>query len=87
MSKKMDTKGQQRQRPNIIIILADDLGFSEIGCFGSEIYTPNIDSLATTGIQFTQMYNCATMLSKSCIINDGFVPASGRYWTYGKLRK
>lgn len=47
----------QQQKPNIILILADDLGFSDIGCYGSEIPTPNIDSLATHGIRFTHFYN------------------------------
>lgn len=46
-------------RPNIIVILADDMGYSDIGCFGSEIHTPNIDRLAAGGIRFTQFYNCA----------------------------
>ncbi len=36
-------------RPNILLILADDMGFSDIGCFGSEIHTPNIDALAASG--------------------------------------
>jgi arylsulfatase A-like enzyme len=47
------------ERPNIIIIMADDLGFSDPGCFGGEIQTPNLDILAEGGIRFTQMYNCA----------------------------
>lgn len=46
-------------RPNIIIIMADDLGFSDVGCFGGEIHTPNIDSLAKNGLRFTQFYNAA----------------------------
>jgi arylsulfatase len=46
-------------RPNILIILADDMGYSDLGCFGGEIQTPNIDKLATTGVRFTQFYNCA----------------------------
>ena len=45
------------KKPNIIIILADDLGFSDIGCYGSEIATPNLDKLAAKGIRFTQFYN------------------------------
>ncbi|MCK7497227.1 MAG: sulfatase-like hydrolase/transferase [Comamonadaceae bacterium] len=44
------------RRPNIVIILADDLGFSDMGCFGSEIKTPNLDSLAKAGVRFTQFY-------------------------------
>ena len=46
-------------RPNILIFLADDLGFSDIGCYGSEIATPNIDRLAADGLRFTQFYNTA----------------------------
>lgn len=44
-------------RPNIVVILADDLGFSDIGCSGSEIPTPRLDALAGHGVRFTQFYN------------------------------
>jgi arylsulfatase A-like enzyme len=44
-------------RPNVLLILADDLGFSDIGCYGSEVHTPNIDKLAAEGLRFTQFYN------------------------------
>jgi arylsulfatase A-like enzyme len=44
-------------RPNIVVILADDMGFSDVGCYGSEIATPNIDRLAAQGVRFTQFYN------------------------------
>ena len=44
-------------KPNIIVILADDMGFSDIGCYGSEISTPNLDALAANGLRFTQFYN------------------------------
>ena len=46
-------------KPNILIILADDLGYSDIGCYGGEINTPNIDRLAAGGVKFAQMYNTA----------------------------
>ncbi|HVE39698.1 MAG TPA: arylsulfatase [Planctomycetota bacterium] len=46
-------------RPNILILLADDMGFSDIGCYGSEIATPNLDRLAAGGLRFTQFYNNA----------------------------
>ena len=46
-------------RPNILIILADDLGFSDLGCYGGEIQTPNLDALARGGLRFTQFYNTA----------------------------
>ncbi|MDH5247887.1 MAG: arylsulfatase [Cyclobacteriaceae bacterium] len=47
------------QRPNIIIVMVDDMGFSDIGCYGSEIATPHIDSLGYNGIRFTQFYNAS----------------------------
>lgn len=43
--------------PNIVLILADDLGFSDLGCYGGEIETPNLDRLAAEGMRFTQFYN------------------------------
>ncbi|KAA2238479.1 arylsulfatase [Chitinophaga agrisoli] len=45
------------KRPNIIVILADDMGFSDLGCYGGEVHTPNIDWLAGNGIRYTQFYN------------------------------
>jgi arylsulfatase len=47
------------KRPNIMIILSDDMGFSDLGCYGGEIQTPNLDRLAANGIRFTQFYNNA----------------------------
>jgi arylsulfatase A-like enzyme len=44
-------------RPNIVVILADDMGFSDLGCYGSEIQTPNLDKLASGGMRFTEFYN------------------------------
>ena len=46
-------------RPNIVLIMADDMGFSDLGCYGGEINTPHIDRLATEGLRFSQFYNCA----------------------------
>ena len=45
------------EKPNIIVILSDDVGYSDIGCFGGEIETPNLDALAKSGLRFTQFYN------------------------------
>lgn len=50
---------QQASRPNIIFILADDMGYSDIGCYGGEIQTPNIDRLAQEGLRYRQFYNGA----------------------------
>ena len=46
-------------QPNIVLIMADDMGYSDIGCYGGEIHTPNLDRLATEGIRFSQFYNGA----------------------------
>lgn len=55
-------EAQADKRPNIIVILADDLGYSDLGCYGSEIHTPNLDKLAQNGLRFTRFYNA----SRSC---------------------
>ncbi len=46
-------------QPNVLLIMADDLGFSDLGCYGGEIATPNLDKLAKNGLRFTQFYNTA----------------------------
>jgi arylsulfatase len=54
----MASAQKNEQRPNIILIMVDDLGFSDIGSYGaSEIHTPNLDRLASEGIRFRQFYN------------------------------
>ena len=45
------------ERPNVIVILVDDMGFSDIGSYGSEIPTPHLDAMAKRGIKFSQFYN------------------------------
>ena len=52
-----ETTTEAPDKPNIIVILADDMGYSDISCYGSEIQTPNIDQLAGDGVKFTQFYN------------------------------
>src|SRR5881394_1853539 len=47
------------ERPNVVIFLADDLGYSDLGCYGGDIQTPNLDALAKNGLRFTQFYNTA----------------------------
>ena len=51
--------GRAAERPNIVLILADDVGYSDLGCFGGEIATPNLDALAAGGLRFTNFYNAA----------------------------
>jgi arylsulfatase len=52
-------RAAESAKPNIVVILVDDMGFSDLGCYGSEIPTPNLDRLAAGGIRFTQFYNGA----------------------------
>jgi len=60
--------------PNIIVILVDDMGFSDIGCYGSEIETPHLDGLAENGIRFTHMYNCARCCPTRASLLTGLYP-------------
>lgn len=57
--------------PNITVILLDDMGYSDIGCFGSEIRTPNIDRLAAGGVRFTQFHNTARCCPSRASIMTG----------------
>jgi arylsulfatase len=50
---------RQPARPNVVVVLADDLGYSDTGCYGGEIETPNLNALAADGLRFTQFYNTA----------------------------
>jgi arylsulfatase A-like enzyme len=61
-------------RPNFILIMADDMGFSDIGCMGSEIKTPNIDGLARQGMLFTQFYNNAKCTTTRASLLSGMYP-------------
>jgi len=61
-------------RPNIILIMADDLGFSDIGPYGSEIATPALDSLARNGLRFTQFYNTARCCPTRASLMTGLYP-------------
>ncbi len=59
-------------KPNIVLILADDLGFSDIGCYGGEIATPNLDRLAAGGLRLTQMYNTARCWPTRACLMTGY---------------
>ncbi len=64
-----------RQQPNIIVILADDLGYSDLGCYGGEIATPNIDALAAGGVKLTQVYNSARCCPSRASLMTGLYPS------------
>src|SRR5437016_10025189 len=59
-------------KPNILIILADDLGYSDLGCYGGEIRTPNLDKLAADGLRFTQFYNTARCWPSRAALLTGY---------------
>jgi arylsulfatase A-like enzyme len=61
-----------KPKPNILIILADDMGYSDAGCYGSEIATPNLDALAKNGVRFTQFYNTARCWPSRAAILTGY---------------
>jgi len=61
-------------RPNIVIVLADDVGFSDIGCYGGEIRTPNLDRLGYQGIRFTQFYNTGRCCPTRASLLTGLYP-------------
>src|SRR6266516_1503374 len=61
-------------RPNIVVILSDDMGFSDLGCYGSEIRTPNLDRLAANGLRFTQFYNTARCCPTRASLLTGLYP-------------
>jgi arylsulfatase A-like enzyme/lysophospholipase L1-like esterase len=65
------------QPPNLVLILLDDVGYSDYGCFGSEIKTPNIDRLAAQGLRFTQFYNNAICLPTRFSLLTGLYPRYG----------
>src|ERR1044071_5468398 len=62
------------KRPNILIILNDDMGFSDIGCYGGEIQTPNLDRLATNGLRYSQFYNTARCSPSRASLLTGLHP-------------
>jgi len=62
------------KRPNIIIMMADDMGFSDIGCYGSEIKTPNLDGLAAGGVRLSQFYNTGRCCPTRASLLTGLYP-------------
>jgi arylsulfatase A-like enzyme len=61
-------------RPDIVIVMADDLGFSDIGCYGGEIHTPHLDRLAAQGLRFTQFYNTGRCCPTRASLLTGLYP-------------
>jgi len=65
---------EEAKPPNVLIILADDLGFSDLGCYGGEIETPSLDMLASNGLRFTQFNNCGRCWPTRASLLTGYYP-------------
>ena len=83
-----DVASGKGRRPNIVLIMADDMGWSDLGCYGGEIPTPHIDSLARNGLRFKQFYNNAVCGPTRASLLTGLycqqVGHSGRAWNQPK---
>ncbi|MBT6005668.1 MAG: sulfatase-like hydrolase/transferase, partial [Prolixibacteraceae bacterium] len=66
------------ERPNILLVMVDDMGFSDIGCYGGEIQTPNLDKLANDGLRFSRYYNTAKCFpSRACLLTGQYAQQIG----------
>ena len=65
---------KDQSRPDVVVILVDDMGFSDIGCYGGEVKTPNINRLARDGVVFSQAYNCARCCPTRASLLTGMYP-------------
>jgi arylsulfatase len=74
------------RRPNIVVVLADDMGYSDLGCYGSEIPTPHLDALAADGLRFTQFYNtprCSP--TRAALLTGLYSQQAGMGWLDNKV--
>ena len=79
-NRKSESKPDKPPRPNILLIVADDLGFTDPGCFGGDIHTPNIDALATNGLLFNRFHTspiCAPTRSMLLTGNNNHIAGMG----------
>ncbi len=84
-SPKPERDNEKKVRPNILLILADDLGWSDLGCYGSEVATPNLDQLAYDGLRFTQFYNTAKCFpSRAALLTGQYAQQVGAHETFRK---
>jgi arylsulfatase len=70
--------GSAARKPNVIVILADDLGYSDVGSYGGEIRTPQLDALANGGVRFTQFYNTSRCWPTRAAVLTGYYPQQVR---------
>lgn len=70
----IENHAQADRRPNIVVLMVDDLGFSDLGCYGGEIDTPRIDALAANGLRYSQFYNCGRCCPTRASLMTGLYP-------------
>ncbi|CAN5914252.1 hypothetical protein BH23PLA1_BH23PLA1_43940 [soil metagenome] len=81
-SSSADDEAKAPRRPNVVFILADDLGWTDMGCYGSKYYqTPNIDRLAAQGMRFTDGYTCGPNCqpTRAALLSGQYGPRTGIY--------
>src|SRR3989442_760586 len=66
------TGAEPKRPPNVVFFLADDLGYSDLGCYGGEVQTPHLDGLAQNGLRFTQFYNTARCWPSRAALLTGY---------------
>ncbi len=71
---RIQAQPRSAKRPNIVLVMADDMGYSDIGCYGGEIHTPNLDRLAAGGLRFSQFYNAARCCPTRAALLTGLYP-------------
>ena len=77
----VQVQAQAPGRPHIVLIMCDDMGFSDLGCYGSEINTPHIDSLARAGVRFTQFKNTGRSCpSRASLLTGRYQHTVGMGW-------
>ena len=84
------SNAKENSRPNIILIMADDMGYSDIGCYGGEVETPNLNRLADRGLRFSQFYNAARCCPTRAALMTGLYPhraGVGRMVNHGNENK
>jgi hypothetical protein len=74
----LSTELSADDRPNVLLILCDDLGYSDLGCYCGEIQTPHLDRLAADGMRFTQFYNCAVCVTTRSALLTGLYPRQSK---------
>ncbi|MEJ7691493.1 sulfatase-like hydrolase/transferase, partial [Daejeonella sp.] len=77
----LSLSARAQERPNIILILADDMGYSDLGSYGGEVKTPNLDKLASVGVKYKQFYNAARCCPTRASLMTGLYPhQAGMGW-------